>query len=265
MDLTDKLILITGASSGIGRACAELLGQKGASLILLARNKERLDRVCSLIKEKNGNAVYYSIDLTQSKELQQLSGEIIATHGVPDIIINSAGAGRWLSLDETPALEFEEMIASPLLATANISKAFLEGMKKRNSGHIITLNSVACFFTFPGANGYITARWALYGFMNALYEDLYKSDINVSMLAAGKVDSPYFKSNPGSADRIPKIALMLSRTLSVEDVANTVLKLIKSPKKTLIIPQSLAFLVWLNRFFPRIISWFMRKTSYKEV
>ena len=259
-----KTILITGASSGIGEASAKLLALKGNKIILLARNEDKLRTIVKDIENKMGIASYYSIDLTNTDKVGLIAKTIIDKHGVPDVIVNSAGSGRWLSLSETSMHEFSTMIDSPLKATANTCKAFLEVMKKRNSGHIITVNSAACYFSFPGAIGYLSARWGLRGFMNALYEDLYKSKIHVSSLVAAKVDSPYFETNPGSADRIPKITNILSRTSSVDEIAIQISKLIDSPRKTLITPLSMSFLVKLNQFFPNLLSAVMRKSSYKE-
>lgn len=264
MDLKSSLIVITGASSGIGKASALLLAKKGANLILLARNTDKLKEIQGLIQANNGVSNYYSIDLSDEDKTNELAQKIIKTHGSPDCIINCAGAGRWLSLSETPNGEYSQMIDSPLLATVNTCKSFMAAMKEKNKGHIITVNSVASYFSFPGANGYITARWALRGFMNALYEDLFTSKITCSTLVAGKVNTAYFSTNEGSADRIPRIATSLTKTLTAEEVANSIYQLIRHPKKIKIIPATMAFLVGLNRFFPGAFRILMRKTSFKE-
>lgn len=264
MEFSNSTIVVTGASSGIGAASAKFLASKGAFVILIARNISKLEKIQNEIDVNNGKSCFYSVDLCIEHEVKENTQLIVEKYGAPDYLINCAGAGRWLSLNETSMEEYHEMINSPLLATANVCKAFLSEMKSRNSGHIITLNSVGCFFSFPGANGYLSARWGLRGFMSALYEDLYDTNINVSMIAAGKVDSPYFSTNEGSADRIPKIATFLTKTSTSDEIAKVVYKTIKSPRKTVITPKSMGFLVLLNRFFPGMISLLMRKTSFKE-
>jgi short-subunit dehydrogenase len=264
MNLNSSQIIITGASSGIGKASALLLAKKGAQLILLARNSEKLKEVQLAIEKNGAQATFYSIDLSDEKRTSDLAGLIIKKHGIPDCIINCAGSGRWLSLSETPMGEFDQMIASPLNVTVNTCKAFLPFMKEKNKGHIITINSVASFFSFPGATGYITARWALRGFMDALYEDTYYSNISCSSLIAGKVDTAYFDTNVGSAERIPTIATTLTKTLQAEDVAKSIFKIINRPKRVTIIPLGMDVLVGLNRFFPGIFRFLMRKTSFRE-
>lgn len=230
----------------------------------MARDITKLEDVKTSIISKGGDAHFYSVDLSNADKVKELAQNVIQDHGLPDVIVNSAGAGRWLSLDETSMEEFKGMIESPLLATSYVCKAFLAPFKKRNSGHFITINSVGCYMSWPGSTAYLSARWGLRGFMDALYEDLFRSNVKSSMIAAGKVDSPYFSTNTGSADRIPKIGLMLTKTLSVDDVALCISKTIKSPKKEVIIPRMMSILVFLNKFFPTFFSYLLRKTSYKD-
>ncbi len=164
---------------------------------------------------------------------------------------------------ETDEVQFREMMDSPYFATVNTVRAFLDPMIKRGSGHIITINSAAAYFHFAGATGYMAARWALRGFTHALREDLRETNINVSMIVAGKVVSPYFVNNPGSEERIPGIATLLSKTMSVTEVAQVIFKTIMSPRNTVIIPFMMKLSVWLNRFFPALFTFLMRKTGYK--
>jgi len=257
------LILITGASSGIGEASAKLLAKKGAEVILLARGEENLKRVCDEIANDNGTASYYSVDLSNGEAIAKTTQQIKKEKGIPDIIINNAGAGNWLSILETSSDEFEKMQAVPHHAAFHITKAFIHEMKERNKGHIININSASCYFSYPGAMGYLSSRWALRSFSEALHSELYATGIDVSMIVAGKVDSPYFTNNPISAERIPKIAPMLTGTLTLDKVANTIAKTIHSRRKTVIIPFSMNVLVNMNRFFPRIFSYLLRKTGYK--
>ncbi len=263
MDLKNKLVLITGASSGIGEAAAKLLAQHDAEVILLARSKDKLERVASEIESKGGKAHVLPVDLSIAEEVRHTASLIIQQVGIPDILINNAGAGQWLSIEESKEEDFRKMIEAPYLAAAYVTQAFIKYMIDRNSGQIITINSAACYFTFAGALGYISSRWALRGFTDALRDDLFQTNIKVSMIVAAKVDSPYFTNNPGSEDRIPKIAVALAGTLTVDEVARAILKTIRTGKKTTIIPWVMALSVWLNRFFPGIFRILMRKTGYK--
>src|SRR5262245_30127449 len=98
-----KLVVITGASSGIGAALAKLYGRAGAHVLLLARNADRLAAVADAIRQSGGNATTYVIDLADANAIEQTSAKIAREVGTPDILINNAGAGRWLPLTKTTA------------------------------------------------------------------------------------------------------------------------------------------------------------------
>lgn len=263
MNLQDKIILITGASSGIGKATAILLAKQGAHIILQARSIDKLKSVTKEIATLGGKSSFYSTDLINPVAVEEAADQMINEVGLPDIIINSAGAGEWLSLKEASLLHFKETIDSPYLATAYTCKVFYDRMQQRAHGHFIVINSAASYFSFPGVTGYAAARWAMLGFSKALQADLYKSDFKVSLIAFGKVDSPYFSTNPISEDRIPKISDFLVPVMSVDETAKVIMKVIKSGKKTTIRPIMMNILVKMYPFFPRMFSYLMRKTGYQ--
>ncbi len=131
-------------------------------------------------------------------------------------------------------------------------------MKKRGTGHFIIVNSAASYFSFPGATGYNPARWAMLGFAQSLQADLFNTPFKVSLVALGKVDSPYFINNPVSEERIPKISNWLIPTLSDKQAAEVIVQNVNNPKNHVIRPKILSFFVFLNRLFPGIFRWLMR-------
>ena len=118
--------------------------------------------------------------------------------------------------------------------------------------------STVCYFAFPGVTGYTASRWAMLGFANSLWADLYNTNIKVSMIAFGKVDSPYFSNNPISEERIPKIVGMLIPTMTKEYSGKVIANTVKSKKTTVIKPFMMVVSVCLNRFFPGLFRWAMR-------
>ncbi len=264
MNYKNKLILITGGSSGIGKAAAMELGRKGATIILQARDINKLKSTANEIINAGGKAYYFSTDLTDIDDVEKTAYLIISEIGIPDIVINSAGSGEWLSFSEASAKHYSSTMDSPYLVTAYTCKVFYEKMKERGNGHFIIINSVASYFSFPGATGYTAARWALLGLTKSLQADLHNTDFNVSLITLGKVDSPYFSNNPISEDRIPKISNWLVPTMTMEASGILIAKTVKSKKETQIRPIILSILVILNRFFPRLFNWLMRITGYKS-
>ncbi|MDH3321516.1 MAG: SDR family NAD(P)-dependent oxidoreductase [Flavobacteriaceae bacterium] len=261
--MNNKLILITGGSSGIGKAAAIELHKQGANIILQARDIEKLKSAAMEIDPSGNRISYYATDLSDQDAVQSSAKKILKNEGLPDVVINSAGSGEWLSFKEADVSHYKNTMDSPYIATALTCKVFFDEMQARGNGHFIIINSAAAYFAFPGATGYTPARWAMLGFSRSLQADLFNTDFKVSMVALGKVDSPYFKNNPISEERIPKIANWLTPTMSQEAAGEVVAKTVKTKRSIVVKPFTMSLFVFLNRLFPGIFSWLMRITSYK--
>ena len=201
--MSSRIALITGASSGIGEATAKRYAASGAHVALLARNAERLEAVAAAIRRDGGSATPFIADLADAAAVAEVSARIARDLGTPDILINNAGAGRWLPLIETSAAEASAMIAVPYLAAFNLTRAFLPGMLERRSGAIAFVTSPAAFLAWPNASGYIAARRAVAGLADALRAEVKGSGVTVTLIVLGTVDSPYWEHNPGSREHLP--------------------------------------------------------------
>ena len=261
MDLKNKIVLITGGSSGIGRASALLFAKKGATVIIQARSEEKLKSAATEISQHTDNIHWYSTDLTDPVAVEETAEVILNNIGVPDIVVNSAGLGEWLSVDESSLNHFAQTIESPYLATAYTCKVYYDRMKPRGSGQFITINSAAAYFTFKKAVGYMTARWALRGFMDAFREDVRGSGVDVSSITFAKVDSPYFTNNPISEQRIPKIAKVLLPETTPEGAAKLIVKTAENKNTVVFNSLNLRILAWASQAFPGIFRWVIRVTG----
>ena len=257
--LSDKLVLITGASSGIGAETAKVISSKNATVILLARNIEKLEQVSTQIKQQGGKSYHYAVDLSNNEQVASIALRIKKEVGIPDIIINNAGAGRWLTIEETSDEELQQMIALPYLAAFYITRAFISEMKTRGSGHIINLTSDASFLPKGMALSYSAARYALRGFSEGLRGYLLASGINVSLAVFGKVESSYWKNNSGSEKRIP-ISTPFMPTLTTNQVAKYIVEIIEKNKRILIKPRIFKILFWSFRHWPDQIAKRMNRT-----
>lgn len=262
MDVNSKTALITGASSGIGAAMAKELAKKGARVILLARNEARLQQVQSEINASGAQAHYYVIDLADPDMVAHVATQIRTELGTPDILINNAGKGQWKFIHETSADEAWQMMEVPYFAAFNLTRAFLPEMLKRNSGHIVNISSVSSRFVWPGATAYHAARWAMKGFNEALRADLHGTNIGVTLFESGVVESEYWQHNPGSRERVPKIAKMIPN-LKPEQVAIAIVNGIEKNKRRIVIPFMMKTVCWQHFFFPGIVQWLMTVTGYR--
>ncbi len=262
MDISGKIAIITGASSGIGAATAQLLAQKGAQVVLLARREDKLADVRRDILARGGQAASYPVDLTNAAAVAFVARAVLADVGAPDILINNAGAGRWLTVAETSPEEAVQMMAAPYFAAFNATHAFLPAMLAANRGHILNVTSVASYAAWPGATGYTAARWAMRGFTLGLRADLHQTRIGVTLFAAAKVDTPYFARNPGSEERIPGLSRIVP-TLSATETAAAIIRAVERERREVIVPTMASLFVQLRKFLPGVVDRLLIQTGWQ--
>lgn len=263
MQIEGRIALITGASFGIGAATARAMARAGARVVLLARTESALEQVAGAIRAAGGTAWAYPVDLADPEAVERVAAAIRAEVGVPDLIINNAGAGRWLAIEETSPAEAMSMMAVPYFAAFYVTRAFLPAMLARRSGRIVNVNSPASLVAWPGAVAYTAARWALRGFTEALRADLRGTGVSVSAVVPGKVSSTYFAHNPGVEQRFPGLARLLP-TLSPEQMAARIVQGVRRDERAIIAPRALKLLYLAHAVAPGPIRWLTVATGWRR-
>lgn len=262
--MTSRVVLVTGASSGIGEATARRYGASGAHVLLLARNVDRLDEAVRAIRKDGGTATAYPVDLADPKAIEEVSARVTREAGTPDVLINNAGAGRWLPIIETSAEEALAMIEVPYLAAFNLTRAFLPNMLARRSGAIACITSPASYVVWPNACAYTAARHALAGFTDALRTEAKGSGISVTLVVLGMVDSPYWEHNPGSRAHAPEVNPLIAPVLTPEDAAEAIFAGVEARKRTVVKPAIFRALFLLNALAPRLVASQLRRALPKR-
>ncbi len=263
MEIRGKIVLVTGASSGVGAAIAKAMALAGAAeVLLLARNEEALNKVAAEIATTGGKARIYPVDLSDEDQTSIVARRILDEVGVPDILINNAGSGQWKFLEDTSPKEIQNMMALPYFAAAWLTRAFLPAMRQRGSGHIVNISSIASHLVWPGATAYIAARWAIRGLTEALRADLYASGIGVTLYESGEIESPYWLHNPGSRERLPKIGKMIP-VLKPEEVGKAIVAGVRGDKRHVVIPFMMKVIYLLHFLFPSMVQRGMIVTGYR--
>jgi short-subunit dehydrogenase len=264
MRIHGRVVVVTGASSGTGAATALAAARRRArAVVLLARTKEALERVAEDVRALGAEAFPCAVDLADAGAVDRLKLAVENAVGRPDLLVNNAGAGRFLFVEETLPEEAVQMMAAPYFAAFNTTRAFLPGMILRGSGHIVNVTSPAAYAPWPGATGYSAARWAMRGFTEALRADLQGTGVGVTLFTPGKVSSSYFDHNPGAEERIPGIA-KLFRTLTPEEAAEALIRGVERGARQVVTPAPLRLTFWFQRFWPGAVASLVVRTGAKR-
>ena len=262
MQVDGQTVVVTGASRGIGKATAEALGRAGARVAVLARSPE-IEAVAATVVANGGVARGYTADVGNPNDVEQVSRRIVDDLGDPAIVINNAGAGRWLHVEETPAEEVVSMMAAPYFAAFYATRAFLPAMLVRRTGYIVNVNSPVAYMPWPGATGYLCARFAMRGFSEGLRLDLRGTGVRVLEVVPGEVTSTYFENNPHSRERLPALTRLVPR-LSPEQVAKAIVHGIEHDRKKIVMPLMLRAAIMSRALAPALVDWLMWRTGARR-
>lgn len=263
MDLAGKTVLITGASQGLGAATARTMAARGAELLLLARGEERLREVAAGIEAAGGRARVYPVDLSDLDAVVATTDAIKAGGTIPDVIVNNAGIGRWLFIEETSLEEMTADMAVPYFAAFAVTKAFIAAMADRGSGNVCNVNGPGGWFPWPSSVAYASARWALRGFSTALRVDMRGTGVTVTDVVMSKISSTYWVNNPGTEDRIPWIDRLVP-TMSPERAAEAVTRAVEKERREATAPLMYTVFHHFGRLFPRFVHWCIYKGGAKR-
>ena len=258
MQFQNKTVLITGASSGIGRACALRFAQDGASLILTARRHESLESVTT----ECGGASIIPVDLTDETELDRFCSQVIAEFNTIDVIVHNAGVGLYeSSLTSVPA-NIQQMMALNFHAPVEITRRLLPLLPP--GGSVVTVSSLAGKVVLPNLVLYAASKHALNAYTNGLRMEVSKRGIHVLNLCPCYVDTPFSRNllQGKMPDNMPGKRRF---TVSPEQCAESILKGILKRKRTIVIPRIGWMIVILERLFPALVHGRMAKFRNHEV
>ncbi|OXV05108.1 hypothetical protein Egran_07124 [Elaphomyces granulatus] len=224
MKIKDKIIFITGASSGFGLACAELFAKKGGKLIIAARRIERLKQIAGTLKSK-----YKTEVLPVELDIRKKSMVVSAVKNLPakwkniDVLVNNAGLSRGLDkLHEGKFQDWDEMIDTNVKGLLYVSRMVIPIMVKRNSGHVINIGSIAGHEVYPKGNVYCATKHAVGALTKGMRMDLVDTDVRVTTIDPGLAETEFsivrFRGNKNKAKDVYKGI----ESLTASDVADAV-------------------------------------------
>ena len=252
----DKVIIVTGASSGIGRAAAIVFAQLNAKVVLASRNEEKLESLKEEIHSKGGLALVIKTDTSSPEDTQRMAKDTISKWGKIDILI--ANAGKYITDvgHDIDILSFKESMAINFFGTLNVIKSVLPEMKRQRKGHIVIVNSLDAKKGIIGDAPYVAAKSALDGFGDILRQELREEGINVTSVYPARVDTPMIEHL-----KVPWV----SPKISCGKVVKAMIRGIKRNNAIVVIPSVYFLLGSLNNTFPCLTDWFYRKLKIEGV
>jgi len=228
--LTDRVAVVTGASSGIGAGLAAMLAGEGARVVLAARRGKELERVAAGIRQAGGVAVPVVTDLTDDDSLASLLARTRAELGPVDVLVNNAGFAVWKPLEATSLAEWDHTFAVNVRAAAYLCAAVLPGMQERRFGRVINISSEAGVAIVPGLAAYCVSKHALGALTEVIQDANHDNGIKAWVICPGFVDTEMGEVVPG-ANR--------DHYLQVEEVVDVVRYLIRPGGNVKLGPQIL--------------------------
>ncbi len=257
----DKVVIVTGASSGIGEAIAREFARNGSKVVLAARSENRLSEIVKDICEGEGSATFVKTDVTSETDCQNLIQKTVELHGGIDILINNAGLSMRASFPEVELKVLHRLMDVNYWGTVYCTKYALPFLLERK-GSLVGVSSVAGFHGLPGRTGYSASKFAMHGFLETIRIENLKKGLHVMIIAPGFTSTEIRKhaltANGNEQGESPRDEKKL---MSPEYVARWVLKGIRKKKRN-------KLLTWdgrLTALFQRIIPEFVDLVYYYEM
>ncbi|HVI48135.1 MAG TPA: SDR family oxidoreductase [Chitinophaga sp.] len=260
MYYTDKVILITGASSGIGRELALLLAKEQAWLILAARRAQALEEVQQACLQYTPRCETLIMDVTDEVSVETGAKLALQFFGRIDVLVNNAGVTQRSLLIDTPVSAVRKLMEVNFFGPVMLTKALLPHFKTQQQGQVVVVSSMAGLMGYPWRSGYNAAKHALQGYFETLQTEQPIPNLYTTIVCPGRIHTPITYSaitatgepfghmDPGQAHGIP-----------VEKCARRILTAMHKRKKLVMIARAERLLLWFKRFFPPLFYFIARK------
>ena len=259
--LRGSRVIVTGASEGIGAACAKYIASNGGEVILLARTKSKLDKVAAEIRAGGGTAHVFPTDCSDPEAVATTAAAIRRDVGTPDAIVNNAGAGDWKFLHEMETDEIRKCLEVPFFAAVWLTREFLPDFIERDAGMIVNVQSPVAHTAYGGASAYGCSRWALRGLGEMLRADVRGTGIGVREVVLAETHSNYFVNNPNAGKRIPSISMLVGK-LTADEAGAVVARALESGEDTVVAPWRMDLTWRFAKYFPALVNLLVAGTGW---
>ncbi len=257
------VVIITGASSGIGKQTALTLGARGYRVVLAARRLDRLEELAGQIRSEGGQALPLPLDISRVEQINDLVNAVRKEFGRIDILVNNAGAARHLWLDQySLEADIQNLLQINLVGMIQLTRAVLPDLLAAGEGQIIHISSVASWVGIPTYSLYNASKFGGRGFMTSLRRELRGTGVVVSEIFPGSVDTD-FAQDPQVSWKARTVTPAFA-LLSPQDVAETILRVIERRSTRVVVPWFMWLAILAEAHFPRLVGWVLSKYFYTK-
>jgi len=251
--MRDKVVIITGASSGIGKACALEFTKRGATVVLAARNKEKLELIVKELNDSGSKSLAVQCDVSVESDCKKLIDETIKNFNKVDVLINNAGISMRALFNNTELSVIKKVMDINFWGTVCCTKFALPHLLK-SKGSVVGISSIAGYLGLPARTGYSASKYAMQGFLDALRTENLKTGLHVMVACPGFTASNIRNTaltNDGSAQgETPRDE---EKMMTAEEVAQEIVNGVIKKKRTLVLTTEGKLAVFLGKLFPKFI------------
>jgi dehydrogenase/reductase SDR family protein 7B len=259
-DLAQKVIWITGASSGIGEAMAVAASRRGAKVILTARRANELERVKGLCANP-AQAAVLPLDLLKLGDPAATVRDAEKFFGPIDVLVNNAGISQRSRVLETSLEVYRQIFELDFFATVALTKAVLPGMVQRKAGHVVVVSSVVGYISSPLRSGYAAAKHALHGFYDAARAEHWRDGVKFTLACPGYVKTDVsVNAVTGTGGKHGKVDPSIARGVEPSACAEKIWRAVEKDKDEVLVGRE-ALVVYLKRFFPALFSFAVNRAD----
>ena len=265
----DKVAVVTGAASGIGRALAIQLAERGADLALVEVNEAALAETADAVAKTGRRATIHVADVADAARMERLPAEVVAEHDVVHLVVNNAGVSVTGTLEEQSLEDFRWIVGVNFWGVVHGCKFFLPALRAaREAGdeaHIVNVSSMFGLIGLPTQSSYCATKFAVRGFSEALWAELYDAGIGVTVVHPGGVRTNIVKTSrsadPAAKERVAE--LFERRALAPEEAAKQILRAVQKNEMRVVICTEAYATDWVKRIAPvavhRLVAWGYRR------
>ena len=262
--MKNKIVIITGASSGIGKACALVFAHRGARLMLAARNEEKLKELNDVINSSGGQSAYVVTDVSSESDCVNMVNKTIDIYGAIDVLVNNAGISMRALLIDLDIKDFDTVMKVNFYGTVYCTKYALKYILA-TKGSVVGVSSIAGHKGLPARTAYSSSKFAMVGFLESLRIENLKKGLHVLIASPGftasNIRENALNAEGGAQKKSPRNE---TKMMTSELVAQKIVLAVENRQNSIVLTTQGKLLVFLNKFFPNLVDRLVFNSLSKE-